>query len=167
MVSDQPDIALGVLAADCAPVLLADAETGVVGAAHAGWRGALGEGGHGVLEATVEAMGALGAQNIAAAIGPCITQANYEVGADFEARFLAGDPEAADFFQPGKSPEKRQFDLPGFAARRLARAGVARIDRLDACTYAQETTFFSYRRSTHRGEPDYGRNLSVIALRAA
>lgn len=159
MVSATPGLALGILTADCAPVLFADAAAGVIGAAHAGWKGALG----GVLEATAAAMRELGATAIAAAIGPCIARKSYEVDAAFRDRFLAADPENARFFAPGK-PSHFQFDLEGFAAARLAAAGVRRVDALGLDTYSRPARYFSYRRATHAGEPDYGRQLSLIAL---
>lgn len=164
MVLARPGIALGILTADCAPVLLADAQAGVVGAAHAGWRGAL----HGVIEATVAAMTALGARrrHICAAIGPCIAQPSYEVGSDFPAPFGAADPANSRFFAPGSRPGHCQFDLPGFVLHQLAQAGVAEHTDIAADTYPSAQRFFSYRRATHNGEPDYGRNLSVIGLRA-
>ena len=163
MVTATPGIALGILTADCAPVLFADGEARVIGAAHAGWKGALG----GVLEATLDAMEALGAARprIPAAVGPCIGWANYEVGDEFRARFVAADTRNARFFAPGDRAAHVRFDLAGYAADRLARAGVDRIETLDACTYARPADFFSFRRATHRGEPDYGREISAIVLR--
>jgi len=162
MASTTPGLALGALAADCAPVLFADAQKPVIGAAHSGWKGALG----GVLEAAIAAMVAQGAvrSRIVAAVGPCISQKAYEVGPEFEARFLAEDNGAGDFFMQGKG-DRRLFDLPGYAAHRLHRAGLAEVEMLGRCTYEEEALFYSYRRATHRGEPDYGRNLSAIALR--
>lgn len=162
MVTRLSGIALGVLAADCAPVLFADEAAGVIGAAHAGWKGAH----SGVLQATLEAMESLGAQRtrIVAAIGPCISQRAYEVGPEFYEAFVTNDPGAACFFVPSIRPSHWQFDLRGFAAARLERAGLAAIDVLDHCTYAQADIYFSYRRATHRKEPDYGRNLSAIVL---
>ena len=162
MVSNVRGIALGILSADCAPVLLADGEAGVIGAAHAGWKGALA----GVVEATVAAMEKLGARRarIAAAIGPCIGQANYEVGAEFRQRFVDADAANARFFAAGSRALHHQFDLPGFTADRLNRAGVANVSRQNVCTYAREAEFFSFRRATHRGEGDYGRELSAIVL---
>ncbi len=159
LVTTDRTLVLGVLAADCAPVLFADVAAGVVGAAHAGWKGAL----YGVLPATVAAMEALGAcrDRIAAAVGPCIAQVSYEVQDAYLAPFVAVDPAFAAFFAPGRAGH-RQFDLAGFVAAQLAAAGVATIARLDLDTYA--TDHFSYRRSVHAGEPDYGRNLSLIAL---
>ncbi len=158
LVTDRPGVALGILTADCAPVLFADAETGVIGAAHAGWKGAAA----GVLENTVAAMEKLGARRgrIVAAIGPAISQANYEVGPDMRARFAAGDDR---FFAPGRAGHFH-FDLPGYAAHRLRQAGVGKIADLGLCTYPMENGFFSFRRTTHRGEADYGRELSAIAL---
>jgi hypothetical protein len=160
LVTATPGLALGILTADCAPVLFADVEAGVVGAAHAGWKGALG----GVLENTVAAMEALGADRsrIAAAIGPCIARRSYEVDAAFHARFTATDPAYDAFFTPGREG-RFQFDLEGFCTARLA-AALTRIDALGEDTYAQPDRFFSYRRTTHAGEPDYGRQLSLIAV---
>lgn len=154
-------LALGVLAADCTPILFADAQEGVIGACHAGWKGALA----GVAEATLDAMIALGAlrTRVVAAIGPTIRQAAYEVGTDYRDRFVAADARSAAFFAPGKDAAHAQFDLPGYLARRLGDAGVTVIADTALCTY-QDAGFFSYRRTTHRGEPDYGRNLSTIAL---
>ncbi|MEI9887408.1 MAG: peptidoglycan editing factor PgeF [Rhizomicrobium sp.] len=162
MVTATAGIALGILTADCAPVLFADPGARVIGAAHAGWKGALG----GVLEATLAAMEALGAQrqNVVAAIGPCISQANYEVGPEFHARFVGEDASHAQFFLPSDRADHHRFDLEGFAAARLMGAGVDRIERLSACTYAREADFFSFRRATHRGEKDYGREISAIVL---
>ena len=165
MVSDRPGIALGILTADCAPILFADPAAGIVGAAHAGWRGALG----GVVEATVAAMTALGAQraSISAMVGPCIAQPSYEVGPDFPAPFRAADPANDRFFTTGVRPGYWQFDLPGFVLQCLAAAGVAEPGAIGHDTYADPQRFFSYRRATHAQEPDYGRNLSVIALAPA
>jgi hypothetical protein len=161
LVTDRPGLLLGILTADCAPVLLEDAEAGVVGAAHAGWKGALG----GVLEATVDGMEGLGARRdrLAAAIGPCIAQRSYEVGAVFRNRFLETDPESGAFFGDGPAGQPH-FDLEGYAARRLALAGVTRVTLLGMDTRADPARFFSYRRTTLAGEPDYGRQLSAIAL---
>ena len=157
LVTATPGRMLGILTADCAPVLFADPRAGIIGAAHAGWKGAA----DGVLEATVAAMEGLGAQRgaIKAAIGPCISQANYEVGPEFPARI--GDER---FFRPSATPGHFHFDLEGFAASRLARAGVGDITRLGLCTYPQENGFFSFRRTTHRGESDYGRQISAIVI---
>lgn len=162
MVTATPGIALGILTADCAPVLFADASAGIVGAAHAGWKGAFG----GVLDATLAAMEALGAARgrIAAAIGPCISQANYEVGPEFIDRFRSADSANARFFAPGSRPDHHQFDLEGYCAARLKAGGVDKVERLSACTYARSADFFSFRRTTHRGEKDYGREISAIAL---
>lgn len=158
LVTDRRGLLIGVVTADCAPVLFADLEAGVVGAAHAGWRGALG----GVLENTVAAMVALGArrEHIRAAIGPTIAQASYEVDSAMRDRF----PAAADpFFAPGKA-DRWQFDLPGFVAQRLEMANLRGCEDLAQDTYALEARFFSYRRATHRGEPTGGRQTSVIGL---
>ncbi len=161
LVTDRPGLALGILTADCAPVLLADRAAGVIGAAHAGWKGALA----GVLEATVAAMARLGADpaRMVAAIGPAIGPASYEVGPEFRARFAAEDPGSLRHF--GDGPAGRpHFDLPGYCAERLARAGVGRIDALGIDTCAEPSRFFSYRRATRAGEPDYGRQLSLVTL---
>ncbi|HWU26668.1 MAG TPA: polyphenol oxidase family protein, partial [Rhizomicrobium sp.] len=157
-----PFVALGILTADCAPVLFADHAAGVIGAAHAGWKGALA----GVLNAAIEAMEGLGArrERICAAIGPAISQANYEVGAEFRARFLTSDPPTARFFIASQRPNHWQFDLEAYVAQRLAEEGVDDVVRLSACTYAREDDFFSFRRSTHRSEADYGRDISAIML---
>lgn len=161
MVTKEPGIALGALAADCTPILFADAEARVIGACHAGWKGAFA----GVATATLEAMVRLGADRarIIAAIGPTIRQPSYEVGAEFRDRFLEAGSENERWFIPGKNPEKFQFDLPGFITAGLQAAGIVQIDDLAICTYA-DSDYFSFRRTTHRGEPDYGRNLSAIAL---
>ena len=165
MVSREPGLALGILGADCAPVLLADGEAGVVGAAHAGWAGALA----GVAEATVAAMTELGAraERIVAAVGPCIGPASYEVGPEFRARFLARRVEDDIFFAPAAGAGRHLFDLPGYVLARLRRAGVGLAERLGHDTCAEADRFFSYRRSRRRGETDYGRQLSAIARRAA
>jgi YfiH family protein len=163
MVTTKPGIALGILHADCAPVLFADADARVVGAAHAGWRGAL----DGVLEATLAEMQRHGADlsRIAAAIGPCIAQASYEVGPEFRARFVEIESGNAQFFAASpKRPRHFQFDLEGYAADRLARAGVRGVERLGRDTCAESEVFFSYRRRTLDGGKDYGRNISLIAL---
>ena len=162
MVTDRPGLVLGILTADCAPVLLADAQAGVIGAAHAGWKGALG----GVIEATVAAMEKRGADRarIAAAVGPCIARRSYEVDEAFLRRFAAEDPEHERFFADGGRAGHHQFDLEAFVVSRLAAAGLARIEALGEDTYAQPDRFFSYRRATHRGEADYGRQVSLIAL---
>jgi YfiH family protein len=156
LVTRTRGLVLGALAADCAPVLFADPEAGVIAAAHAGWRGALA----GVLEAAVAAMKGLGAKpsRIRAAIGPCISQEAYEVGPDFEEEFLSADPGNERFFKQGRE-RRRHFDLPAYAGHRLARAGVATIERRSLCTYVNESLFFSYRRSAHRKEPEYAKSL--------
>jgi YfiH family protein len=161
LVTATPGLAIAVLTADCAPVLLADAEAGVVGAAHAGWRGAR----DGVLEATLDAMAALGARHdrIRAAIGPTISQRAYEVGPEFVEGFLDDDPATARFFASGAS-DRAHFDLPGYALWRLRAAGVAEAEWIRHCTYADPERFYSYRRATHAGEADYGRLISVIRL---
>jgi hypothetical protein len=162
MVTATPGLALGILTADCAPVLLADPKAGVIGAAHAGWKGALG----GVLEATLEAMERLGAQRmrIQAAIGPCIAQDNYEVGWDFRDRFLELGLKHRRFFVPSDKEGHYRFDLSGYAAHRLTEAGVGSVQSLGICTYPPENGYFSFRRTTHAGEPDYGRQISAIVL---
>jgi len=163
MVTALPDIGLGILSADCAPVLFTDEAAGIIGAAHAGWKGAIG----GVLENTVAAMVALGAsaKAIRAAIGPTISQANYEVGAEFRERFIADDPATKTFFAASPKDGHFQFDLPGYCVSRLKAAGVAEICDIAQCTYADESKFYSYRRASHKREPDYGRNISVVVLR--
>ena len=162
VVTRVPGLGLGVTGADCGVVLLADADAGVVGAAHAGWKGAIG----GVLEATVAAMASIGARldRIAAVLGPTIGPKSYEVGPEFRDRFMAEDPDHARFFTPSRRQGHHLFDLPGFIGFRLRRAGIGRFDDLGLDTYADETRFFSYRRMTHRGEADYGRLVAAIAL---
>jgi YfiH family protein len=164
LVTATPGLMLGALAADCAPVLIADGEAQIVAAVHAGWRGALG----GVAASAVEAMVALGAARgrLTAAVGPCIAQASYEVGLEFEARFAAVSPDFQRFFAAGARPEKRQFDLPGFVLDRLAAAGVGHAEWLGADTCSEEADFFSHRRMAQRGEADYGRGLSAIIIRS-
>jgi YfiH family protein len=161
LVTATPGLALAVLTADCQPVLFADPQAGVIGAAHAGWRGTL----DGVLEATLDAMEALGARRgrIVAVIGPCISQAAYEVGPEFLDRFLAEDPALSRFFISG-SGDRYRFDLPGFGLHRLRAAGVGHAEWTRHCTYGDEERFYSYRRATRRGEADYGRLLSAIRL---
>jgi YfiH family protein len=161
MVTDRPGLLLGILSADCTPVLFADREAGIVGAAHAGWKGAIG----GVIEATVSEMERLGARraSIVAAIGPVIARRSYEVDEDFFRRFVAEDEANERFFSPGKSGH-HQFDLEGYVVSRLAAAGLTRIEALGLDTYSDPDRFFSYRRATHRGEPDYGRQVSLIGL---
>lgn len=162
VVTRVPGLAVGVSTADCGPVLLADAEARVVGAAHAGWRGALG----GVVEAAVEAMERLGADRsrMIVALGPMIRQPNYEVGPDMVEAVVQADPDDMRFFVPAARERHRMFDLPGYIAARLRRAGVARVDDVGHCTYADEARFYSYRRTTHRREPDYGRHVNAIVL---
>jgi YfiH family protein len=155
-------LAIGVTTADCGPVLFADPHAGVIGAAHAGWRGAL----TGVIEATVDAMERLGAKRgqIRAAIGPMIRQSNYEVGPDLIARFAADDRASSRFFASASRDGHAIFDLGGYVAARLARAGVGHVEDVGLCTYADPERFFSYRRTTHRAEADYGRHVNAIAL---
>ncbi len=162
LVTRVPGLAIGVTTADCGPVLFADAEAGVVGAAHAGWKGAL----IGVLEATIAAMEKLGARRarIAAAIGPLIRQPNYEVGAEFVDRFKAVDGANGKFFAPSAKAGHAMFDLPGYIKARLEASGIQGIEDLGLCTYAEPERFFSYRRTTHRAEPDYGRHVNAITL---
>ena len=161
LVTRTPDLALSVLTADCQPVLFADVKQGVIGAAHAGWRGAL----DGVLEATVDAMVDLGARRgaISAVIGPCIGQRSYEVGPEFFDTFMAEDPDAARFFAQGKG-DRMHFDLPGFGLFRLRAAGVGHAEWTRHCTYSDPHRFYSYRRSTHGKEADYGRLIAAITL---
>jgi YfiH family protein len=162
MTTDRPGLALGILTADCAPVLFADDQAGVIGAAHAGWKGAVG----GVVEATVRQMEALGADRsrIAAAVGPCIARRSYEVDDAFFRRFAEADEANERFFSGGAGEGRHQFDLEGYVVSRLAQAGLARIEAVGEDTYSQDDRFYSFRRATHRGEPDYGRQLSLIAL---
>lgn len=161
MVTDRSGVVLGVLSADCAPVIFADRDAGVIGVAHAGWRGALG----GVLEAAVEAMTGLGAapSNIAAAIGPCIGRESYEVGAEFHAAFLDAEPANEEYFTASPRAGHHLFDLAGYAADRLGALGLAAVETLALDTYTDAQRFFSYRRSCHNGEGDYGRLLSLVA----
>jgi len=163
VVTNRPGLALGILTADCAPVLLADRAAGIVGAAHAGWKGAIG----GVTDATVAAMEKLGADRdrIVAAIGPCIGRASYEVDAAFERRFEEHDPENERFFAAGREGHA-QFDLEGYVAHRLAAAGVRTIEMMGLDTYADADRFYSFRRATHRREPDYGRQIAIVGLKA-
>ena len=161
LVTKRPEVVLGVMAADCAPVLLADPQARVVGAAHAGWRGAL----SGVVEATIAAMEKLGArrERVRAAVGPCIGRDSYEVGPEFPAPFLAQDEANAAFFRPAPRAGHFLFDLPGYLTRRMAAAGVA-VEATGHDTLAASDDFFSYRRNTLQGVRDYGRGLSAIAL---
>jgi purine-nucleoside/S-methyl-5'-thioadenosine phosphorylase / adenosine deaminase len=161
IVTRVPGLAIGVSTADCGPVLFADQEAQIIGAAHAGWRGAFA----GVIEATIGGMENLGADRhrIVAAMGPMISQENYEVGEDLVAQFTGSDPANARFFRRGR-PGRAQFDLPGYIAARLASAGIRNVENLGVCTYADAQRFYSFRRTTHRGEPDYGRHVNAIAL---
>ncbi|MBO9402407.1 peptidoglycan editing factor PgeF [Shimia sp. R9_3] len=161
IVTNQPGLALSILTADCQPVLFSDPEAGVIGAAHAGWCGAL----DGILETTTEAMEALGASraNIRAVIGPCISQSAYEVGPEFLDNFLAEDPENSRFFANGEG-DRMLFDLPAYGLHRLRRAGVGEAEWIRHCTYADADRFYSYRRTTHAKEADYGRLISCIRL---
>lgn len=162
VVTATPGLAIGVLTADCAPVLFADAEARVVGAAHAGWRGAV----SGVLEATIAEMERLGArrEQICAAIGPAINQAAYEVGPEFETELVESCPDNTRFFTRRDALARPHFDLPGYVESRLSAAGIEAIERQSRCTYANESLFFSYRRSQHRKETDYGRQISAIVV---
>lgn len=162
LVTRMPGIGLGVSSADCGPLLFADGEAGVIGAAHAGWRGAF----HGVIEATIDAMQALGAQRarIRVALGPLIRQDDYEVGPEFVASFLAADPGNMRFFEPAERSGHAMFDLPGYIASRIERAEVGGFEDLGLNTYADPARFYSYRRTTQHGEPDYGRHINAIAL---
>lgn len=162
LVTDTPGLVLGVLTADCGPVLFADAEAGVIGAAHAGWRGAF----DGVLESTIEAMLGLGAEaeRIVAVLGPSISQDNYEVGPEFVDRFVQQAVGNDAYFTASPRPGYALFNLKQYTVDRLRNAGV-RADMLSDCTYADEEAWYSYRRSTHRNEPDYGRQISAIAIK--
>jgi len=162
IVTRTPRLAVGVSTADCGPLLFADAEAGVIGAAHAGWRGAL----TGVIEAAVAAMQRLGAKRarIVAALGPAIRQPNYEVGPEFVARFMTADPGNARFFAPSERAGHAMFDLAGYIAERLERAGIDEFYDLALCNYAEPERFYSYRRTTNLGERDYGRHINAIAL---
>ena len=161
LVTDTPGLLIGILTADCAPVLFADREAGVVAAAHAGWKGALG----GVTDATIALMEMLGAkrERIAAAVGPCIARASYEVDESFFRRFAEADPANEHFFADGKVG-RHQFDLEAYVASRLAAAGIRTVETLSEDTYAQPERFYSFRRATHRSEPDYGRQISIIGI---
>ena len=162
LATDRPGLLLGILTADCVPVLLADAPAGVVGAAHAGWKGAIG----GVTDAVIATMEALGAhrERIAAAIGPCIARPSYEVDDGFFRRFAEADPANERFFTDGIRPGHHQFDIEAYVAHRLAAAGIGRVEAMGIDTYADEARFFSFRRATHRGEPGYGRQIALIGL---
>lgn len=161
LVTNRPGLTLGILTADCAPVLLADREAGVIGAAHAGWKGAIG----GVTDSAIAAMEALGArrEHITAAVGPCIARVSYEVDDAFCTRFIEHDPADDRFFTSGRDGH-HQFDLEAYVVHRLAAAGLRIVEALGEDTYSQPERFYSFRRATHRGEPDYGRQISLIAL---
>jgi hypothetical protein len=161
MVTERPNVLLGILTADCAPVLFADHQAAVIGAAHAGWRGALA----GVTDSTISQMERLGArrEHIHAAVGPCIGQPSYEVDDEFRSRFVADDPDNQRFFVAGPLG-KPHFDLEAYVVHRLVAAGIDEIEALNLDTYADPERFYSYRRATHRGEDDYGRQLSAIAI---
>jgi len=161
-VTATPGFAIGVVTADCGPILFADPKAGVIGAAHAGWRGAI----SGILENTIDAMEKLGARrsSIVAALGPTISRENYEVGPEFHAHFVERDPAYAGYFIESPAPGRKMFDLPRFILDRLAASGV-RAEMIGRCTYRDEERYFSFRRTTHRGEPDYGRQISAISLR--
>lgn len=162
IITTRPGLAIAVLTADCAPLLFADAEAGVVGAAHAGWKGAL----TGVSDATIAAMEKKGArrERITAIIGPTISQPVYEVGPEFPVSFLAQDPRNADFFTPSRQAHHHMFDLPGYLERRMNSQGLGKVVNLGLCTYSDEARFYSFRRATHRNEKDYGRQISAIVL---
>jgi YfiH family protein len=162
IVTKTPGLGIGIGTADCGPVLFADSQARVIGAAHAGWRGALA----GVLEATIAGMEKLGAkrERIAAAAGPMISQRNYEVGKDLIDRFLAADQDNTRYFAPAAREGHAMFDLPRYLVDRLKRAGIAQVEDLALCTYADPSQFYSYRRSTHCQEPDYGRHINAIAI---
>ena len=162
VVTREPGLAIGVSTADCGPLLFADAKARVIGAAHAGWRGAF----TGVIDGTVAAMEKLGAEraNIAVTLGPTISQPNYEVGAEFVERFLAADADNARFFKDSIRADHAMFDLNGYIAARIKRAGVVKFEDLGLCTYADPQRFYSFRRATHLSEPDYGRHINAIAL---
>jgi len=162
VVTQVPHLAIGVSTADCGPLLFADSAAGVIGAAHAGWRGAL----SGVVEATVAAMERLGAKRIriGAALGPTIRQSNYEVGPEFIERFLAADTANGRYFKPSEREDHAMFDLCGYIAQRVEQAGITQFEDLGLCTYEEPERFYSFRRSTHRNEPGYGRHINAIAL---
>ncbi len=165
VITARPGLVVGVGSADCGPVLFADPEARVVAAAHAGWKGALA----GVLEATIKGMERLGADRtrIAAVLGPTISAEAYEVGPEFAARFTDDDPDNARFFRPAERADHAYFDLPAYIVARLESTGIAHAGYVGHCTYSDEARFFSYRRATHRGEPDYGRLLAAISLSEA
>ena len=163
MVTRNANVCLGISTADCGPILFVDVQAGVIGAAHAGWKGAV----SGVIEATIDAMVALGGKRhaIQVALGMMISQANYEVGPEFRQRLEALDAANLAYLVPSQTAHHSMFDLPGYCRGRLVRAGIEQIEDLALCTYADEEGFFSYRRTTHRAEPDYGRHISAISLR--
>ena len=161
VVTDRPGLAVAVNTADCTPVLFSSGDGRVVGAAHAGWKGAIG----GVLRSTVARMKELGATDVHAAVGPTISQLNYEVGPEYRAKFVERDAGWERFFIPSERPEHFMFDLPGFVRARLNELELASVEDTALCTYADEQRFFSYRRTVHRGEQDYGRQLSAICIR--
>jgi YfiH family protein len=162
LVTATPGLAIGIATADCGPLLFADPKAGVIGAAHSGWKGAV----TGILQNTVAAMEALGATkgNITAVLGPTISQAAYEVGPEFKDRFLQEHPDNTRYFRPSERAQHFMFDLPAFITDKLEALGLGDVADLALCTYADEDRFFSYRRTTHRKEPDYGRQISAIAL---
>ena len=162
LVTATPGLAIGIATADCGPLLFADTKAGVIGAAHSGWKGAV----TGILQNTVAAMEALGAtrNNITAVLGPTISQGAYEVGPEFKERFLQEHPDNTRYFKPSERAEHFMFDLPAFITDKLQALGLGAVADLALCTYADEDRFFSYRRTTHRKEPDYGRQISAIAL---
>ncbi len=162
LVTATPGLAIGIATADCGPLLFADTKAGVIGAAHSGWKGAV----TGILQNTVAAMEALGATrtNITAVLGPTISQSAYEVGPEFKERFLQEHPDNTRYFKPSERAEHFMFDLPAFITDKLQALGLGAVADLALCTYADEDRFFSYRRTTHRKEPDYGRQISAIAL---
>jgi len=162
IVTNRPGLAIGVSTADCGPLLFADAQARVIGAAHAGWRGAF----TGVIENTIQAMEDLGADRgrIVVALGPLIRQPSYEVSQSFVDDFLRADESYGRFFRPAERDGHAMFDLPGFIAAQLAKSGIAQLDDVGLCTYSDANRFYSYRRSTHRKEPDYGRHVNAIVL---
>jgi YfiH family protein len=164
VVTTKPGLAIAVLTADCAPILFADWDNGVIGAAHAGWKGALA----GVSDATIAVMEKNGAkrEHMTAIIGPTISQKAYEVGPDFATQFIAEARDNADFFTPSPRPRHQMFDLPAYLKRRISRQGVSQVIDMGLCTYSDEDRFFSFRRATHRNEKDYGRQISAIVLPA-
>jgi polyphenol oxidase len=162
IVTTKPGLAIAVLTADCAPILFADADQGVIGAAHAGWKGALA----GVCDATIAVMEKYGArrERMTAIIGPTISQRVYEVGPDFATQFIAEAPDNTDFFAPSARPRHQMFDLPAYLKRRIVRQGVGQVIDMGLCTYSDEDRFYSFRRATHRNERNYGRQISAIVL---